>query len=97
MEDRAHRIPGNEQAFQAINERLRDDLEIAAEGDQLVAFVCECGHASCHESVELTRAEYTAAHEREDQFVSLGGHVIPDVEDVVDRTDRYVVVRKTAP
>ena len=96
MTTRERRIVENEQAFRAINERLRDDLARAEDGGDLVAFVCECGHVACHDSVELTAPEYVATHARDDQFVALDDHVIPDVEVVVERTDRYVVVRKTA-
>ena len=96
MTTRERRIVENEQAFRAINERLRDDLARAEDGDGLVGFVCECGDNECHESVELTAAEYSEAHERDDQFVALAGHVIPDVEVVVGRTDRFVVLRKTS-
>jgi len=91
---RAQRIADNERAFRDINLRLRDDLERAGDDGGLVAFVCECGHTACHESVELSVEEYRTAHVREDEFVALAGHELPDVEDVVERRERYVVVRK---
>ena len=93
MDERSARILENERAFRMINQRLRADL-VRSDDDGPAAFVCECGHVACHDSVQLTSAEYADIHLREDQFVSLAGHVIPDVEDVVERTDRYVVVRK---
>ena len=96
MTEREQRILENEQAFRTINQRLRDDLARAEDGGGLVAFVCECGHTRCHASVELSIGEYGAVHEREDQFVALADHVIPDVEAVVQRTDRFVVLRKMA-
>ena len=93
MDERTQRILENERAFRTINQRLRADLERSGE-DGLVGFVCECGHASCHDTVQLTSEEYRVVHLRQDQFVSLADHVIPDVEDVIDRTARYIVVRK---
>ena len=96
MGARERRILETEQAFRAINERLREDLARIDDGQGPVAFVCECGHSACHESVELTAGEYTTAHARDDQFVALADHVIPEVEVVIARTDRFVVLRKTA-
>ena len=96
MGARERRILENEQAFRAINERLREDLARVDDGDGHVAFVCECGHSECHASVELSAGEYTSAHARGDQFIALADHVIPDVEVVVARTDRFVVLRKTS-
>ncbi len=93
MDERSQRILENERAFRVINQRLRADLERSGE-DGEVLFVCECGHTACHESVRLTSAEYADVHVREDQFVTMAGHVLPEVEDVVESTDRYVVVRK---
>ncbi len=93
MDERTQRILENERAFRIINQRLRADLERGGE-DGEVLFVCECGHTACHESVHLTSAEYAEAHVREDQFVTMADHVLPDVESVVASTDRYVVVRK---
>jgi hypothetical protein len=75
---REERILENEQAFAAINQRLRHDLERSGDDDgELAAFVCECGQTACHDSV-------------------LHGHEIPDVEDVVERAERYLRVRKHA-
>ena len=93
MDERSARILENERAFRMINQRLRADLVRSGE-DGPVAFVCECGYVACHDSVEVTSAEYAEVHLREDQFIALADHVIPDVEYVVEHTDRYVVVRK---
>ncbi len=96
MDERSQRILENERAFRVINQRLRADLERGGE-DGPVQFVCECGHSECHESIQLTPAEYADVHVREDQFVTMAEHVLPDVEHVVASTDRYVVVRKHRP
>ena len=95
MGERALRILENERAFRMINQRLCADLERSGD-DGLVDFVCECGHSACHLSVRLTSEEYAEIHVREDQFAVLADHAIDDVEDVVDRTDRYAVIRKHA-
>ncbi len=95
MDLREERIVENERAFETINQRLRRDLERSGEdGDSPAAFVCECGHAGCHDSVELTVAEYRAAHVEEGDFVVIPGHEIADVEYVIERHDRYLRIRK---
>ena len=97
MDLREERILENEQAFAAINQRLRHDLERSGDDDgELAAFVCECGQTACHDSVMLTTVQYVEAHRDPRDFVVLNGHEIPDVEDVVERAERYVRVRKHA-
>ena len=94
VDARLRRIAENESRFREINERLESDLRALPADGEPVAFVCECGHAECVESVPMTVAEYE--HVREDPllFVMLPGHEILDAEDVLARTDRYLVVRK---
>jgi hypothetical protein len=96
LDARKRRIAENEARFRAINDRLEADLRKLAPNGEVTEFVCECGKAECTDSVCLTLDEYR--HARQDQmlFVVLPGHEIPDAEDVLTRTDRYVVVRKHA-
>ncbi len=98
MDLREERILENEQAFATINQRLRRDIERASDvaDDDPVAFVCECGQAACHDSVELTVSEYRATHVDPRDFVVIPGHEIPDVEDVIQRAERYLRIRKHA-
>ncbi len=93
-DERAIRIATNEAAFREINDRLARDLEALVEGDELLPFVCECGLRSCAEPVRLTFAEHARVHADAVHFASVPGHEIEDVEDVVERHDRYMVIRK---
>jgi hypothetical protein len=94
-DERAARLATNEARFREINERVESDLEplVDAEDEQL-PFVCECGRPSCTDGIGLTVAEYESVRRDSTRFVVVPGHQIEDVEDVVDRTDRYIVVRK---
>src|SRR4051812_13012665 len=91
--ERAERIARNEVAYRQVNEGIqagrRDDAE-----DPPRAFVCECGELGCNALVELTLAEYEAVRGHPERFFMVDGHEIPDVEDVVERHDRYIVVEK---
>ena len=94
MDERAMRIAANESRFRAINERLRGDLRALPETADRVEFVCECGLADCAQPVQLTLAEYEAVRASPLDFVVVPGHQLPNVEDVVDSSERWARVRK---
>jgi hypothetical protein len=94
-DERAARLAANEARFREINERVERDLEpLVDTEDEQLPFVCECGRRSCTDGIGLTVAEYESVRRDATRFVVVPGHEIEDVEDVVDRTDRYFVVRK---
>lgn len=82
----------NEATFRQINEGVR-----AAEGAEgLIGFFCECGRLGCNQLMRLSRAEYEAVREDPRRFAILPGHELPEVEDVVERHERYAVIEKHA-
>jgi hypothetical protein len=94
-DERATRLATNEARFREINERVERDLEPVAETqDELLPFVCECGRPRCTEAIQLSIAEYERVRTESTRFVVVSGHEIEDVEDVIERTDRYAVVQK---
>jgi hypothetical protein len=97
IDARMRRIAENEVRFRDINERLEADLRRLPADGEPVHFVCECGNVECAASVPLTIDEYERVRADPVLFAVLPGHEIADVEDVVARTDRYVIVRKKAP
>jgi hypothetical protein len=84
------RVAMNEATFRTVNE----GMEAGQDPSGMLAFVCECGRLGCNRLIELTRAEYEAVRADSRLFAVVEGHEILEVEDVVDRTERYVVVRK---
>ena len=91
--DMEERIARNEATFRSINEDIERGRD--AEDDRtLVGFVCECGSAECSRLIELTPAEYE--HVRGDPclFAIVNGHEMTEVESVIERHDRYAIVRK---
>lgn len=80
----------NEATFRKVNE----GMESRQDPDGLLAFMCECGRLGCNKLMELTRAEYEAVRANPRRFAVVDGHQIDEVEDVVGRTDRYIVVEK---
>jgi hypothetical protein len=59
-------------------------------------WACECAASNCLERISLTLAEYEAIREHPNRFAVIpsDAHFFPDVEVVVEKTDRYWVVEK---
>ena len=79
----------NQSLFREVNERIED-----LAGSSFTSFVCECLNDRCDERVVLTIEEYERIRAQPAWFFVLAGHEARDVEDVVDRNDRYLIVRK---
>jgi hypothetical protein len=92
--DRGARIGLNEAVFREVNERISDLGEQFGLEDQPLDLVCECGDPTCVERISMSRAEYEELRSDATHFAVHGRHVQPDVEDVVDRRQGYLVVRK---
>jgi hypothetical protein len=84
------RVAMNEATFRKVNE----GMEAGQDPNGLLTFVCECGRMGCNRLIELTRVEYEDVRTDPRRFAIIDGHEIPEVEDVVARTDRYTVVMK---
>jgi hypothetical protein len=89
---RKDRIAKNEALFREVNERVRAVSD--ANEPERVGFLCECGDDSCTETVELTAREYEGIRAEPTHFVVVPAHEIKEVEDVIERREGYLVVRK---
>jgi hypothetical protein len=89
---REERIGLNEALFREVNER------IDALGDKFdtpgLEIVCECGELDCSERFEMDAAAYQEMRSDDRLFALIPGHETPDVEDVVQETPAYFIVRK---
>jgi hypothetical protein len=101
MTGREARAARNEDLFRRLNERLHALAEharaaSAAATEPLERFVCECASTDCSKVVELTRDEYEAVRATGTRFLVYPErtHTSPDIEDIVERSDRYWVVEK---
>jgi len=92
MPSRDERIAKNETLWREVNERIRDVTKY--EGD--VEFLCECGDPTCAEPIAMSISEYEEVRSEATHFLVVPGHVIPDIEHVVDSNDRYEIVAKRA-
>ncbi len=94
MSERERRIGANEGIFRQVNEQVERLNESFSLVSSSMTIVCECGEETCIEQIELSQDEYAAVRADPITFVVKPEHAFPDVEDVVERDDRYWIVRK---
>jgi hypothetical protein len=91
--------PGEELASQhasrSANERFQLMLANRQVGSRLVPFLCECVDDGCLGRVEMSLADYTAAHVDRAQYVVLRGHALMAAEDLVEPRGPFDIVRKS--
>jgi hypothetical protein len=91
------RAAANQNRFREYNERIEPHNAVHHWVDPPYAdWICECADVTCVEPVRLTVAEYETVRADPTHFLVAPGddHVVPEVERVVDRTERYWVVQK---
>jgi hypothetical protein len=96
---REERVARNQATTRDINEDIEKTyLEEGPSptGVGHVRVLCECGRDDCDRLLAITLGEYEAVRADPRRFAVTASHVMPDVEEVVDRTDRYIVVAKRA-
>jgi hypothetical protein len=91
--DRAERVAKNEILFRQVNERI-----LAIENDRWrvdpVDFMCECGNMECTRVVQISVDDYERLRSDASHFGVIPGHELPEVEQVVERHETYLVVEK---
>lgn len=92
MSERQERVAQNEAASREMNEQI-EQAHADSPGDYF-RIICECGNLGCARVIAISISEYQAIRSDARLFAVLPDHVMPDVEDVVRRTDRFTVVRK---
>jgi uncharacterized protein (DUF1499 family) len=91
--DRAYDVAVTEAAFRVANERMVRWEERHADGvDEM--YLCECAEQPCRQRVRLSRDEYEAVRSDARRFVVVPGHVIPELETVVQSFQGYEVIEK---
>ena len=80
----------NESLFREVNEHIEDLSENAA----FTQFVCECLDQTCDQRVSMTIEEYEYIRAESNRFFVLPGHDASEIDEVLEATDRYLVIRK---
>lgn len=95
MDAREKRLVENEAMFRRINERIEAIAESQGSANgHVYEFLCECSNADCTLRVRLSSTAYEWVRRDPTQFVVAPGHDLPEIEEVVFRTNAYQVVRK---
>ncbi len=83
-----------ESALRRVNEAIERGVWPGEDGAP-VRMRCECGRIGCSEFVEISVAEYERVRSSSRLFVLRDGHQTAEVERIVAREARYIVVQKT--
>jgi hypothetical protein len=95
MDDPRDRVSRNEAVYRAANREIEHASEELGDGpDDHLEVICECGEGGCSETLDLSVQEYDEAHAQLDRFVVAPGHEHGEIEHVVKRTERFLVVDK---
>jgi hypothetical protein len=96
MDEREARCAKNEALLRAEHDRIEEvgqGLSVLPDDDKL-DFRCECGQPDCDSFVSLSVSEYEHVRADHDRFAVVPGHEDPEIERVVARGERYLVVDK---
>lgn len=85
----------NEAVFRDANEQLAQfAVSNVDDARGVVPFLCECDRTDCTEVVLVTIPEYERVRADSRRSVMVRGHDNPEIEEVVEETDRFVVSEK---
>ena len=88
------RLARNEDLFRQVNEEIDDLATRHGDDSHVYEFFCECSDVDCSERVHLTLRQY--AHVRDDpaRFVVVKGHVLVEIEHVIESAEDHVLIEK---
>ena len=90
------RLAKNEALLREVNDRIHEvgeGLQVLPD-DELLDFRCECGRPDCEVFISMTAREYEHVRSDNDRFAVAPGHEEAEIERVVERDERYLVVDK---
>ena len=94
MSPREERAIRNEALFREVNVHIADLEERVHTTDELLPLVCECAQTGCSAAMGVEGAVFERVRENPLRFLVVPGHEQLDVESVVERHPRYLVVEK---
>jgi hypothetical protein len=86
---------GRRATAREINGRqVNEAIERGEQEAGRATFVCECGYLGCTETVALSIAAYEDVRANFARFLTVPGHEIEEVDEIVERHEEYFVVVK---
>jgi hypothetical protein len=83
--------------FPGVNERAtrrNEEFRLLIPPALAQRYMCECGDQDCTATIDLTSDEDRAVRAHPRRLFVLDGHEFGDLEDVVERNGRYIIVEK---
>ena len=80
--------------FREVNERMKYLNESLLPTQTSAEWVCECENDLCVERISMTLPEYERLRASGNRFAVIPGHEVPEVEEVIEQYESYVVVAK---
>ena len=97
MSEVERRKAANEAVFRNVNERIKAlQHSFAIAEREPLQMICECDQLDCMERITVGVDAYELIRAHPDQFIVTPGHEDPRVEDVINATSGFLVVRKKA-
>ena len=100
MERRYERQARNEALLRNVNDQIKALDEGAAgwaDPEQRFEFQCECGRTDgCGDQLHMSLTEYERVRSQRDRFAVVPGHQNEEIERVVERNERFLIVDKMA-
>jgi hypothetical protein len=92
-DEREVRAARNESLFRSLNERL-EQVRQGTSPEEPTEYFCECAQRNCAAMVALSPREYEHVRSAGDRFLVIPEHMVPDVEQVIEKHSGYWVVEK---
>jgi hypothetical protein len=83
--------------FRSVNERIVGVSAPVSGATDLIWLICECPNDSCTQTMRMTRLEYDAMCMEPGLYALVPGHEQRELEEIVGRTERYVLFRPFGP
>jgi len=87
--NREERLAANEARWREINEGSR-----AVSDPEPNSIFCECADRSCVYRVQIDIDDYVRIRQDDRRFIVRPGHELPEIEEVVERAEHWLVVEK---
>jgi hypothetical protein len=84
----------NEDFFRNINDSIDEIASTQGKDSHKYQFMCECSDTACMEWLELTLDQYSHVRDDPTRFVVAPGHVMKEIEHVVETKAHHQIVEK---
>ena len=91
--DFAQRAARNEELVKDVNRQIEEGASLH-EVTSSMPLHCECGQLGCLEKIDVDPRTYKPILEERYRFIVVRGHVQPEIEQVVEEQEAFVVVEK---